>query len=178
MKVRDVMTRDVVSVSADASVLQAGELMVRHDISGLPVVDTKGHLVGIVTERDFFRPDEPSASHSRPRWLQLLTGQSWLPAAPERFRERRVCDVMTRDPATVTEDASLDKVVDLMELRGIKRLPVMRDGQLVGVISRGDLLRALVISIRKDMAAAKESEAARARLTELERESWLHRARL
>ena len=85
---------------------------------------------------------------------------------------------MTPNPITVGEDMPLDEVVQLIELRDIKRLPVMRGDQLVGVVSRGDLLRALVQSIHNGAGAMKESQATRARLTELERQSWLHRTRL
>jgi CBS-domain-containing membrane protein len=109
MKIRDVMTQPAISVPVDASVLQAGELMVRHDISGLPVTDAKGHLVGIVTERDFLRPAGVSTGFRRPRWLEVITGQSIPPAEPERFRERRVADVMTPEAVTVVEDTPLDE---------------------------------------------------------------------
>jgi CBS domain-containing protein len=178
MRVRDVMTPEVVTVPADASILQAGELMARYDISGLPVVDDEGHLVGIVTERDFLRPEKTTGDRPRPRWFGVLAGRSIPPAAPDRFRERRVAEVMTPNPITVGEDMPLDEVVQLIELRDIKRLPVMRGDQLVGVVSRGDLLRALVQSIHNGAGAMKESQATRARLTELERQSWLHRTRL
>ena len=178
MRVRDVMTQEVIPVAADASVLQAGELMARYDISGLPVVDDEGHLVGIVTERDFLRPEKTTGDRPRPRWFEVLAGRSIPPAAPDRFRERRVAEVMTPNPITVGEDMPLDEVVQLIELRDIKRLPVMRGDQLVGVVSRGDLLRALVQSIHNGAGAMKESQATRARLTELERQSWLHRTRL
>ena len=117
MKVWDIMTRCAISVPADASVLQAGELMVRHDISGLPVTDANGHLVGIVTERDFLRTARTSTGFRRPRWLQLLTGQSMPPAEPERLCERRIADVMTREPATVGEDTALEEVVRIMDSR-------------------------------------------------------------
>ena len=178
MEVHEVMTWSVISVPAEASVLEAGELMVRHDISGLPVVDANGHLVGMVTERDFLRPDGITVDTRRPRWFEVLAGRSNPPAGPARCRERKVADVMTTNPVTVCEDTPLDEAARLMESRAIKRLPVLRNGELVGVVSRADLLRALVRSIREGTGPAKETEAARARLTELERQSWLHRTRL
>jgi CBS domain-containing protein len=178
MKVCETMTRQVVSVPPDASILQAGELMLQHHISGLPVVDPDGHVVGIVTERDFLRPAGNSCEREPPRWFELLTGQSKAPDLPERCRERKVAEVMTRDPATVAEDTPLEEVVRLLEARDIKRLPVVRDGRLVGVISRADMLRALVKSLRAGADLSKRDEAVRARLTELERQSWLHRTRL
>jgi CBS domain-containing protein len=173
MKVRDVMTREVISVPADASVLQAGELMVRHDISGLPVLAADGRLVGIVTERDFLRPGRPCGD-LRPRALQVIAGQS---APPERYPARKVAEVMTPSPITVGEETPLEEVVRVMDSQSIKRLPVLRDGRLVGIVARGDLLRALVQSLRRVSEAVKEQEAARARLTELERQSWLQRTR-
>lgn len=176
LKVRDVMARPAISVPADASILQAGELMLRHEISGLPVVDAKGHPVGVVTERDFLRPGRRSGDQPRPRWFEVLAGHSIPPAGAERWGERKVAEVMTPNPATVGEDASLDEVARMMESRRIKRLPVVRNGALVGVVSRGDLLRALVRSIRSGMGVTND-EAARARLNELERQSWLHRTR-
>lgn len=178
MKVREAMTRDVISVPSDASILQAGELMLQHHISGMPVVDANGGVVGIVTERDFLRPLGPRGDVRRPRWFEVLAGRSTIPEAPERRRERKIADVMTSDPITVTEDMPLVDVVRLMEDRRIKRVPVVREGRLVGIISREDLLRALVRSLRNRANAAKRDEAQRARLTEVERQSWLHRTRV
>ncbi len=175
MKARDVMTTPVVTVAPDASLLEAGELMVKHDISALPVVDKQGRLVGLVTERDFLRPAAPAAGRQRPRWLQVLTGQ-----AKDGFRhpaERKVADVMTADPITVTEDTTLDKAIALMDRHSFHRLPVMRGSTLVGIISRADLLRALVQSLHKASTLSKQYADIRARMTALERESWLHRTR-
>src|SRR3974377_1202429 len=107
MKVRDVMTSRVVSVSPDTSILDAGELMLRYDISGLPVVDTGGHLVGIVTARGFLRPAGSGTDYKRPRWFQVLTGQ-----APKTFAvpcKRKIAEVMTTNPITVTEDTPLEE---------------------------------------------------------------------
>ena len=175
MKVRDVMTSPVVSVSPDTSILDAGELMLRYDISGLPVVDTGGHLVGIVTERDFLRPAGSSTDYKRPRWFQVLTGQ-----APKTFAvpcERKIAEVMTTNPITVTEDTPLEETVRLMDERCIHRLLVTRGAKLVGIVSRADLLRALVQSLRKTSTVSRRDEDLRARMTELERQSWLHRTR-
>lgn len=177
MKVREIMTRQVIAVAPDASILHAGELMLRHDISGLPVVDTAGNLLGIVTERDFLRPPGIRGDDKRPRWLEVLTGKSAAPETPERCCERKVSEVMTPNPVTVGENASLEEVVRLMEERDIKRVPVVRDSRLVGIVSRADLMRALVASLRNGSTASKRDEALRARLTELERQSWLHRTR-
>ena len=85
------MTRSVISVPAEASVVQAGELMVRHDISGLPVVDANGHLVGMLTERDFLRPDGITVDTRRPRWFEVLAGRSNPPAGPAALPGAKSC---------------------------------------------------------------------------------------
>lgn len=174
MKVRDVMSSPVVSVAPDTSLLEAGELMLHHDISGLPVLDREARLVGIITERDFLRPTGCGPDYKRPRWFQVLTGQ-----AKDGLRQsnRKVVDVMTADPVTITEEMPLEEVVALMDHHRIHRLPVMRDSEVVGIVSRADLLRALVQSLRKASAISKRDEDLRARMTEIERESWLHRTR-
>ncbi|MGZ5849388.1 MAG: CBS domain-containing protein [Methyloceanibacter sp.] len=175
MKVRDVMTSPVVSVGPDTTLLEAGELMLKHDISGLPVLDKEARLVGLITERDFLRPTGSGPDYKRPRWFQALTGQ-----ARDGFRrqaDRKVADVMTADPVTITEETPLEQVVGLMDHHCIHRLPVMRGAKLVGIVSRADLLRALVQSLHKTSAMSKHDDDLRARMTELERESWLHRTR-
>jgi CBS domain-containing protein len=175
MKVRDVMTSPVVSVGPDTSLLEAGELMLKHDISGLPVLDKEARLVGLISERDFLRPIGSGPDYKRPRWFQALTGQ-----AKDGFRrqaDRKVADVMTADPVTITEETPLEQVVGLMDHHCIHRLPVMRGAKLVGIVSRADLLRALVQSLHKTSAMSKHDDDLRARMTELERESWLLRTR-
>jgi CBS domain-containing protein len=175
MKVRDIMTAPVVSTKVDSSVLEAGELMRKSHISGLPVLDDHGHLAGIVTERDFLRPPGDGTKAERPRWFELLG------AEPTRLEELaahcalKIGEVMTRDPVTVVEDTPVLEVVRLMDRRKIKRLPVMRDGQLVGIVSRADLLRALMKTLRKASELSKEEIAFRDRMAELERHAWLHR---
>lgn len=177
MKVRQAMTRDVVTVAPDASILEAGELMLRHNVSGLPVVNAAGDLVGIVTERDFLRPGREGEDKRRPRWFEVLAGGPTGPDLLARGRERKVSDVMTPAPLTVTEETPLEEAVHLMESRDVKRLPVVRGTRVVGIVARADMLRALIKSLRRSAAAAKGDEAQRARLTALERDSWLHRTR-
>jgi CBS domain-containing protein len=176
MKARDIMTRTVVSVSPEASILQAGELMLRHDISGLPVVDAEGRLAGIVTERDFMRC-AGACGDVRPRWLEVLIGRAELADGAARRCESRIADVMTRNPVTATEDMPLEDVVRLMNTHRIKRMPVVRDGRLVGIIARVDLMRALVRSIRAAHTAAKSDEALRSHMAELERQTLMQRTR-
>lgn len=144
MQVRDVMTRHVISVGTGQSVLHAVQLMLQNKISGLPVVDATGKLVGIVTEGDFLRRGEIGTQRQRPRWLEFLLGPGRMAEEYVHSSGRTVEEVMTPDPCTVTEDDVLETVVELMERRHVKRLPVLRDGRLVGIVSRANLMHALI----------------------------------
>ena len=146
MQVRDVMTRNVISVAADETVLKAARMMLQNEISGLPVVDTAGKLVGVVTEGDFLRRRELGTQRRRPKWLEFVIGPGRLASDYVHASGRKIEEVMTCDPVTVAEDDSLETVVDLMERRHIKRLPVLRDGKMVGIISRANLMHAMVSS--------------------------------
>ncbi len=148
MQVRDVMTRNVISVRASQSVLEAAELMLENRISGLPVVDAAGALVGVVTEGDFLRRGEIGTQRQRPRWLEFLLGPGRLAAEYVHTTGRTVEEVMTADPVTVSEDDSLETVVELMERRHVKRLPVLRNGRIVGIVSRSNLMDALTENAR------------------------------
>jgi CBS domain-containing protein len=152
MQVRDVMTQNVVSVAANETVVNAARIMLQNRISGLPVVDADGHLVGIVTEGDFLRRGELGTERRRPKWLEFLLGPGRMAQEYVHASGRKVEDVMTSDPATVAEDDALSTVVQLMECRRIKRLPVLRDGKIVGIVSRANLMHALV-SLARDTAA-------------------------
>ena len=143
MRVRDIMSTRVVSVAPDAGVLEAIRLMLQKHISGLPVIDASGALVGVVTEGDFLRRTETGTERKRPRWLEFLLGPRRLADEYVHTHARKVEEVMTREPVTITENASLDDAVRLMERRRIKRLPVVRGAQVIGIISRANLLHAL-----------------------------------
>ena len=108
MKAKDVMTRSVVTIEPDATVLQAVRLMLQRQISGLPVVDKAGTLVGIVTEGDLLRRAETGTQRKRPRWLEFLIGPGRLASEYAHTHGRRIDEVMTPDPRTVGEDAPLD----------------------------------------------------------------------
>jgi CBS domain-containing protein len=167
------MTSRVISVEADASVIQAVRLMLQYRISGLPVVGLRGELVGIVTEGDFLRRGEIGTQRRRSRWLEFLIGPGRLADEYVRACGRKVGEVMTPDPVTITEDTPLDEAVDLMERRRIKRLPVVRGKRLVGIVSRANIMRALVSLAREANTRATDDAAIRERiLIECEKQSW------
>ncbi|MBP2227839.1 CBS-domain-containing membrane protein [Azospirillum agricola] len=172
MKVLDVMTSPVLTVGPGASVEEAVALMIGKRISGIPVVEADGRLAGIVTEGDFLRRVECGTERQRPRWLEFLVGPGKIADEYIHTHGRRVEDVMTRKVVTVDEDADLGAAVALMEEHRVKRLPVLRDGRIVGVVSRSDLLRTLA---RPAIAAAANGGDARIRegfLAELGAQRW------
>lgn len=173
MKARDVMSARVISITPDADVLDAIELMLSRHISGLPVIDRTGALVGIITEGDFLRRAETGTERKRPRWVEFLRGPRRLAEDYVHTHGRKVEEVMTRDPITVTEEAPLAEIVRLMERRRIKRVPVMRGSQIVGIVSRSNLMHALA-SLGRNAAPATTGDAAiRAQLlAEFDRETW------
>jgi CBS domain-containing protein len=173
MKAADIMTRNVVSVQPETTILRAAELMLQHRISGLPVVDTDDHVVGIVTEGDFLRRTETGTQRKRPRWLQFLVGPGRLAEEYVRSSSRKIEDVMTQAVHTIGEDTPVSDVVELMERHRIKRLPVLRDDKLVGIVSRANLLHALASLAPEIQSTSADDVAIRERLlTELNRQNW------
>jgi CBS domain-containing protein len=174
MKAEDVMTKGVISVTPDTPVIRAVHLMLQYDLSGFPVLDAGGRLVGIVTEADFLRRAETGTEWHRESWLELMMGASRLAEEYIRAHARRVELVMTREVATVSEDAPLGDVVGLMEARGINRVPVMRGDSVVGIVSRRDLLHALIVYSQQAAGVADDDAAIRARIeNEPERQAWV-----
>ena len=178
MRVSDFMTREVVTVRPDTPVLIAARQMLERKISGLPVVDAAGCVVGIVSEHDLLRHRETEGGTKRPHWLQLIIERSGLADEAGRFSVRTVGDVMTSNPVTVTEATPLEEASRLIEEHGFKRLPVVRGRELVGIIARADLVQALTQAIRRAAEAAERDASFKARLIELERQALLHRTRL
>ncbi len=173
MQVKDVMTHHVITVPPRATVLQAAQLMLQNDISGLPVVDEKGELVGILSEGDFLHRGEADTERKRPRWLEFVLGPGRLAADYVHTHGHTVAEVMTRTVHTVKEDAPLDEAVKLMERHRIKRIPVLQDGKLVGVVSRANLLRALVSLSRTAPLATEDDRAIhKALLATLKKQNW------
>jgi CBS domain-containing protein len=150
MRAADVMTTGVITISPQASVQELARLLADHGISGAPVVDADGKLVGIVSEGDLLHRVElgterhPGRRRRRSWWLDMVASERQA-AAEEYIKShgRTVADLMTRDVVTVREDTPLSDVAALLEEKRIKRVPVVRDGKVVGIISRANLVRAL-----------------------------------
>jgi len=143
MRALQIMTKDVITVSPQTTIEDAAKIMLQTHISGLPVMDGAGRLVGIVSESDFLRRSEIGTGRKRPAWLQFFLGPGTAAAEFVRERGRKVQDVMTPDPITVDEETPLEELVRLMERNGIKRLPVMNGRMLRGIVTRSNLLQAV-----------------------------------
>jgi len=172
----EVMSRNVISVSPDMTIAAAIQLMLDHRISGLPVVDAAGKLVGMVTEGDLLRRAETGTERHRPRWLEILMGPGRLAGEYVRTHGRKVEEIMTRDLVSARPDTALDEIVALMERRRIKRIPVLDGDAPVGIVSRADLLRALARSLEEQPVAVAGDDEIRERiLAELASASWVPR---
>jgi CBS domain-containing protein len=173
MRAADVMTPTVITIRSDDTVAEAARRMLRHGVSGLPVVDAEGNLVGIITEGDFLRRSETGTERRRPRWLELLLGPGRLAEDYVRSHARKLGEVMTEELHTIGEDTSVEEIVQLMEQHRIKRLPVVRGSRCVGIVSRANLIQALAGLAGESRAAGGDDAAIRARvLAELEGQPW------
>ncbi|GGC52673.1 CBS domain-containing protein [Chelatococcus reniformis] len=173
MQAGDVMTLGAATVHPDATVLEAAQLMLRNRISGLPVVETDGQLVGIVTEGDLIRRVELGTERHRARWLEFLTDPGLRADEYTRAHGRTVGEVMTRAPETIARETPLREVADLMERRGFKRLPVVRDGKIIGIVSRANLLAALARRLEALPEPIQDDLSIRSRIVEeVDRGGW------
>ena len=149
MRAHQIMTRKAITVLPDMPTLEAAHKMLENHVSGLPVLDAPGRLVGIVSEGDFLRRSEIGTKQKRPRWLQYFLSPAGSANDFIHERGRKVEDVMTRDPVAADENTSLDELVHLMEKNGIRRLPVLRGDKLVGILTRAFLLQAVACIARE-----------------------------
>ncbi|MEM5310205.1 CBS domain-containing protein [Paraburkholderia sp. JHI869] len=145
MRAFDVMTSSVVTAHADMTIHEAARLFVDNRIGGMPVVDANGQVVGIVTHRDLLHRVENGTGHSKRAWWFEVLASSPRDEAARYVKEhgRLVGDVMSDHVISIAEDTPLQQIADLMERRHLKRVPVLKDGKLVGIVCRGNLIRAL-----------------------------------
>jgi CBS domain-containing protein len=147
MNVADIMTRKVISVTPETTIAEAAQLLLDNRISGLPVVDPGGAVVGIVTEGDLLRRVETGTQRRHSHWLEFLIAPGRLAREYTDANARKVGEVMSPEVVSVTPRESLPEVVRLMEHHHVKRLPVIEAGRLVGIVSRANLVRALLDSL-------------------------------
>jgi CBS domain-containing protein len=143
MRARDVMVRAAATASPDTTVDELARLMINLRISGVPILDKEGHLVGIVTEGDLLRRVEIGTGRHRQRWSEPFSSNSRLAAEYVESHAKWVADIMMREVFRVDETVTLRGIADLLEAKKIKRVPVAQDGKIVAIVSRADLLKVL-----------------------------------
>lgn len=161
MRAKDLMTTDVIAVGADATVKAVAQILLSHRISAVPVTDKEGHLLGIVSEGDLLRRSETGTEPKRSWWLDLIASAEERADDYVKSHAKHVRDVMTTKLVTVEEDTPLSKVAALLEEKRIKRVPVVKDERLIGIVSRADLLRGIATA-KIESAPAAGDEAIRA----------------
>ena len=143
MNARDIMTRDVTTVRPDTSVRDIAALMVEKHISGVPVLSDDGKVVGIVSQSDLLHRAEIGTERKHKWWFRIFADSSDLAREYAKAHGLKARDVMSRYVVSVRDDAELRDVADILDARRLKRVPVMQKGRLAGIITRGDLVRAL-----------------------------------
>ena len=172
MQARDVMTTQLVTVTPSTRTRDAIELMLKNHLSGLPVVDEEGKLVGMLSEGDFVRRSELGTEKHRSRFIAFILGPGRVAHDYTKSHARFVRGVMTEEVIAVSEDISLSDLVALLEKHKIKRVPVLRGDALVGMVTRSDLLRALVAASRARDANMDDAAIKERILGELANEGW------
>ncbi|WP_422002723.1 CBS domain-containing protein [Reyranella sp.] len=173
MNASQVMSQPVVTIPADATVYAAADILLGARVSGAPVIDPDGSLVGVVSEADLMNRPEIGTVPSR-SWLQrLLADDSTTALDYVRSHSHHVADIMTRNVFTAAEDTPLAAIAALMKKHNIKRVPILREGKVVGVVSRANLLQGLLAREPRRDGGAPADDVLRARVAaELRRHSW------
>ena len=155
---KDVMTADVITVASDTTIRTVAELLVTQGVSGVPVLD-KGVLVGIVTEGDLLhRAEIGTAARPVSWWSRIFKNKAVLAAEYSREHSTRVVDVMTKNVVTVEESTPIADIADLLAQRRIRRVPVIRGGKVVGIVSRANIVRALALTTNLPRSACKADD--------------------
>ena len=153
MKAADVMVSNVITVSPEATVQDVANILMTNRISAVPVVTASGDLVGIISEGDLIRRVETDTDRRRSWWMELLLGRGPLAAEYVKSQSHKVSHLMSRDVITATPDTPLRDIAGLLEKNGIKRVPIVDNGKLVGIVSRANLVQAL--AAQKNPVAAQ-----------------------
>jgi len=176
MQAVDIMTKDVISVGPQEEVRAIAQLLLEHHISAVPVVDESHQVVGIVSEGDLMRRIQKEDGKEMSWWLSLFAGHK-DPADYVKTHGRKAEEVMTANPMTIEEDTPLHKIARLLEKHRIKRVPVVKEGKLVGIVSRANLLQGLATEAAVSDSALKDDRAIReAILDEIEKNTGVRSA--
>jgi CBS domain-containing protein len=173
MKAQDIMTVDIVTARPEMTVHDIATLMTRKHISGLPIVSKDGDVLGIISESDLIHRTELGTSDA-PRTLSLFIGDTSAAQDFAKAHGKTAHDVMSRPVVSVHCDSDLNEVAEILDRRRVKRVPVLKDGKLVGIIARSDLIRALAGVETKPVAIKLGSGVIHQAITDaLQAEAWL-----
>lgn len=173
MRAHQIMTMPIITVSPDTTIVDAANLMLRQHISGLPVTNATGKLIGIVSEGDFIRRAEIGTQRRRARWLKFLLGPGKEASDFVHEQGRKVGEIMTPNPCIISEDTLLEDIVTTMEKNSIKRLPVMHGDRIVGIVTRANLLQAVAGLAREVPDPTVDDDHIRDRIiTSIEKSDW------
>jgi CBS domain-containing protein len=175
MKAAEIMVANVITVTPEQTVQEVAEILLDRRISGLPVVNAAGELVGIVSEGDLMRRVDAGTEHRRSWWLRLLMGREGLAEEYVREHARKVADVMTRSVITASPDTPIGEIANLLERNAIKRVPIVKDRKVVGIVSRANLIQALA-ALRKQITVERPLSDATLResvLAQFQSEPWM-----
>jgi CBS-domain-containing membrane protein len=151
MNASSIMVSDVITVKPDDTVQDVAGILLVNRISAVPVVDDSGKIVGIVSEGDLLRRSENRTEHERPWWLKLLMGRELLAAEFIKEYGRKVADVMTREVISAVPDTPVADIATLLERHRIKRVPIVQNGKIVGIVSRANLIQGLAVGRNKSL---------------------------
>ncbi|MGO9674086.1 MAG: CBS domain-containing protein [Methylocella sp.] len=143
MNASDVMVREVATVGPDDDIATAVRLLVGHDISAVPVVDADRHVLGMLSEADLLHREEDGTLKRGQWWVEALTPSSALALDYAKSHGRRVAEVMSDKVISAREETPLSEIANILEKHRIKRVPILKDGKLVGIVSRSNLIQAL-----------------------------------
>jgi len=173
MHARDVMTTKLVTIGETATVQEAAKLMSENDVSALPVVDEQGRLVGLLSEADLLHRTEIGTQIVRPWWLEAVTPASTLAAEFLHAHGTAACELMSKKIISAAPSAPLSEIATLMERHRVKRIPIVEDGRLIGVVSRANLIQALASAPTHVGETVEPDRAIRAQLlSRLSQQSW------
>lgn len=158
MQATDVMTKEVITVSPETEVREIVELLIQHRISALPVVTGDGRVVGIVSEGDLMRRVENKTDKRDSWWLSALFSGSNDAENYIRSHGHKAADIMSRNPVTISDETPLYKIAQTLEKHHIKRVPVVKDGKLVGIVSRANLLQGFAVAYQDDTASGSDND--------------------
>lgn len=175
MKASDVMVRNVITIGPEEDVALAARMLAQHDISALPVVNEDGRILGILSEADLLRREELGTEKRRPAWLEALTPSGLLAEDYSRSHGRKVRELMSETVVSARSDAPLSEIAGLLERKRVKRVPIVEDGKLIGIVSRANLIQALASTAERTLStpAASTDQTIRSEiLNRLEKQTW------